>query len=315
MTFTLQNSINYVSPYIQYVPLTAGLGGEPAVSTASIIRNSLLSPPQTWYFNRNEITFSTVAGQQDYSESFSGNGNDFGFIEKATLADDQGNLWEIKDVYNTSALAVSAVQQRPSAISVKSVTYAGSVQTVGLRFLGVPNAVYSVTLTYQKKVAQFGPFFISSCGNAAGGNTTYTGVFDPYSFPANSVATISGFVTNAVNNGSFVVVSCSTTSLVVVNAAGVAETRSAFVSNWDWSPIPDAFSDIYNNLFLSEALADTDDARSQIYRQRGIAAFLSKASGLNEMQKNIFVQQWLARDKERAMVLGSAAQITQARGI
>lgn len=315
MTYTLQNSINFAQTLVQYVPLTAGLGQEPAASIGTLIRNSFLGAPQTWYFNRNEISFSTVVGQQDYSQSFAGNGNDFGFIEKLSLTDDQGNIHEIKDVYNTDALALSAFQQRPSAVSVKSVTYSGATQTVGLRFLGVPDQVYTVTLTYQKKAPLFGPFFISSCGTAAGGNTTYTGVFDPYSLPASALANITGFA-NAANNGTFTIVSCTATSLVVANSGGTAQTATAFVTNFDWSPIPDQFSDVYNNLFLSEALSFADDApRAQIYRQRGIAAFLSRSDGLTEMQRDAFTQQWESRDKERAIFLAKAQQSVQARGI
>lgn len=315
MAYTLQNSINFALPFIQYSPLTAGLGQEPAASIGTLIRNSFLGAPQTWYFNRNEITFSTVVGQQDYSQSFAANGNDFGYIEKLSLTDDQGNIHEIKDVYNTLALAVSAFQQRPNAVSVKSVTYSGATQSVGLRFLGVPDQIYTATVTYQKKAPLFGPFFISSCGNAAGGNTTYTGVFDAYSLPANASVNITGFVTNAVNNGTFTVVSCTSTSLVVANASGVAETHSAFVTNFDWSPIPDQFSDVYNNLFLSEALSMADDARSQIYRQRGIAAFLSRASGLSEMQRDAFTEQWSSRDVERAQAMAKGQLVNNSRGV
>lgn len=186
---------------------------------------------------------------------------------------------------------------------------------VSFRFLGVPNAVYTVTVVYQKRSPQFGPYFITSCGTSGGGNTTYTGSFDPLSFPVNSTAQITGFVTNAVNNGTFTVVSCSTTSLVLVNGSGVAETASAFAINPSWSPIPDQYSDVYNNLFLSEMLAAVDDARAQLYRQRGIAAFLAKASGLTETQKKAFVQQWLARMVEEQSTIFTAQQGNQGRQV
>lgn len=307
VTFTLQHSANFALPFVQYSPVMAGFGFEPATSICSMIRNSLLSAPMAWFFNRNEISFSTVVGQQDYTQSIAANGNDFGFIEKATLTDDTGSIIEIKDVYNTSPLAVSAFQQQPSAIAAQAITFAAGVQSVKFRFLGVPNKIYTVTVTYQKLAPQFGPFIVTASGNASAGNTAYTGIFDPYSFPVGATATITGFV-NAANNGNFTVVSCNTTTLVVANGAGVAQTpTNAFALNQSWGPIPDQFSDIYNNLFLAEILTLADDSRSQYYRQRGVAAFLAKESGLNETQKNIFVQQWIARSSERA----AAAQATQ----
>src|SRR6266436_667804 len=311
-TFTLQHSINFAQPFVQYTPLAAGLGQEPAVSVASMIRNSMLNPDLTWFFNRNEVTFSTVVGQQDYilATMF-----DLSFVEKVSLTNDAGEIFEIKDIYNNSALAVSSFQQRPSAMSVESSSVIANVLNYKLRFLGVPEAIYTVTVTYQKLSPQFGPFFITSAGTAGGGNTTYTGSFDPYSFPVGATAVITGFKTNLVNNGSFVVVSCTTTSLVVANTAGVAETISAFVNNFSWAPIPDQYSDVYNNLFIAEMMAMVDDNRAQLYRQRGVAALMAKASGLTEMQKNVFAQQWLARGVERQALLGKTQLANTAKGI
>jgi hypothetical protein len=82
-----------------------------------------------------------------------------------------------------------------------------------------------------------------------------------------------------------------------------------------WAPIPDSYSDIYNNLFLGEAFAAVDDARSQIYRQRGVAAFLAKAEGLTDTQKNIFAQQWMAQGREQSSVVLKLQQGVQAKGI
>ena len=312
MSNTLQHSINFAKTYIQYSPLQAGFGQEPAVSIGSMIRNSLLNPPLTWYFNRNEVTFSTVVGQQDYTLATV---SDLAFVETVSLTDDEGNIFEIKDIYNNKALGVSSFQQRPSAISVSVSSVIANVLNYKFRFLGVPEKIYTVTVTYQKLSPQFGPFFITSCGNAGGGNTTYTGTFDVISFPVGATAIVTGFQTNAVNNGSFIVVSVTNTSLVLANTAGIAETASAFVSNFSWDPIPNQYSDVYNNLFLAEALATVDDARAQLYRQRGVAAFLAKATGLTEMQKNVFVQQWLARANERQADAGLITTGNTGRGV
>lgn len=312
MSLNLQNTINFSKTFIQYVPLTAGLGMEPAVSIASMIRNSILNAPQTWAFNRNQQTFPIVKSQQDYDVAITA--NDFSFLEKLSLTDDQGNIVEIKDVYNSAALAVSAFEQRPNAVAAQSTSFVAGAQHVSFRFLGVPDQGYTVTAIYQKLSPQFGPFFISSVANHVSANTTYTGIFSPNSFPAGSTATIVGFA-NGLNNGTFVVVSCTTTSLVLINGAGVAETKTAYAINLSWDPIPDQYSDIYNNLFLAEALASVDDSRAQLYRQRGVAAFMAKSSGLTEMQKNIFAQQWIQRTVERASVAANIQTGNNGRGL
>lgn len=69
---------------------------------------------------------------------------------------------------------------------------------------------------------------LSAAANASAGNTTYTGVFNP-AVPVGISVTISGF-SSSVNNGTFTVVSCSSTSLVVNNAAGTSETHTGVVT-------------------------------------------------------------------------------------
>lgn len=306
----LQQTINWSRTYAQYIPITAGNGQEPAVSIATMIRNSILAPPQSWYWNRN--TFSpinvTKAAGTDYSINISSI-PDFGFLEKASLQDASGKIWELKDVYNSFPLAPSGTsdQQRPNSIVLLS----QSSTQFTFRFLGAPNATYTGSLIYQKKAQPFGPYFITSCGNAAAGNTAYTGTFDPLSFATGATANITGFVTNVVNNGSFVVVSCTATTLTLANGSGVAETATAYATNFDWFPIPDWYQDVYNNLFLSELFMVSDDpSKAPIYRQRGVGAFLAKAAGLTDEQKDAFAQQWLARSAEDF----SAAQWAQLGG-
>ena len=86
-------------------------------------------------------------------------------------------------------------------------------------------------------------------------------------------------------------------------------------ANGTWI-IPDQYQDIYNFLFLAEALAVVDDNREVLYRRQGIAALLSKAEGLNEMQRNVFLDQYWGR-QGRPDLAGPlrTQQSQQARGI
>lgn len=311
--YTLTQTINWAQAFIQYAPLTAGLGQEPAVSTASMIRTTLMNPPIAWAWNRNAYTLgaATVKGTQDYTVLLSAV-PDFGFLEKVVLLDASGKYWEITDIYNNNPMSLAADQQRPQAACILLQTST----SITLRFIGVPNAAYNVTLIYQKKPQSFGPFLITSAAAKSAGNTAYTGVFDPLSFPTGELAQITGFVAHTSNNGALTIVSCTTTTLTVVQpGTGGAETISAYASNFDWAPVPDWYSDIYNNLFLSEMFVVADDARSQAFRQRGIAAFLAKAEGLTETQRKAFVQQWLARSVESATMAQLTQLANQARGV
>lgn len=307
MANTLQSTLNWALPYIEYSPMTAGTNNEPAISIASMIRNSMFSPPITWSFNRVEdSTKSTQVGVQDYTYT----NTNFGFLEKASLIDSNNQAIEIKDVYNTAALSQGGDQQQPHAIAVILNNPGTSFK---IRFMGIPDQIYQIVLTYQMLPIQFQTFSVTSA-STSGGQTTYQGIFNPLSF--GSLVTISGFI-NAGNNGSFSIISVTSTAIVVTSSSGVNETPAtpAIAINGTWAPIPDSYSDIYNNLFLGESLAVVDDARAQIYRQRGVAAFLAKAEGLTDTQKNIFAQQWLAQGREQSSVVLKLQQGVQGRGL
>jgi hypothetical protein len=81
-----------------------------------------------------------------------------------------------------------------------------------------------------------------------------------------------------------------------------------------WS-LPDSFIPIYNNLFLGEALADSDDVRSQQYRQRGVAGLLARASGLTDQDKATFAAQYLQQDVNTMLATLRTQQSTQARAL
>ena len=238
MPYTLQQSVSFAETYIQYSPLTVGTGNEPAISIANEIQNTMTNPPLTWGWNRNENSSLTInSSSQNYTVALT----DFNFLEKVTLTDTTGNVFEVLDIYNTAALGKSGSNKngRPNAVSVISVIYGTSVN---LRFMSVPDQTYNVLLTYQMLVT-------------------------PFTMP---------------------------------------------VQYWD---IPDQYIDVYNNLFVGEAMAIVDDARAAQYRQRGIATLLAKAEGLSELQKDQFLMQYWTRDSQMLANQLRTQQAQQARGL
>lgn len=155
MAYSITQTINWAQTFIQYSPLTAGTGSEPAISTANAIIAMITSAPFTWAWNRNEYTGLTLAANtQDYNNVAIA---DFGFLEKVTLKNAAGDYsFEVKDVYNTNILGVSVSKPaEPKSVSVKMVTYGSNVS---LRFLSIPDQAYSAIITYQK----LPPIFTSS---------------------------------------------------------------------------------------------------------------------------------------------------------
>lgn len=225
MATTIQNTIDFSQPFIQYSPLAVGAGAiQPAVGIANEIQSMVTNAPFTWAWNRNENSATaTVVGQQDYTFAIT----DFGFLERVSLTNNTtGDIFELENIYNNRTLSPASTnankKARPNGAAIVLVTYGTSFK---LRFSCPPEAIYQINLVYQK--------LVTPMTTLTGGTGTWT--------------------------------------------------------------IPDQYLDIYNNLFLGESMAVVDDARANLYRQRGVATLLAKAEGLTEMQKNAFLEQYWMR--------------------
>ena len=113
---------------------------------------TILAPPFAWRWNRvgaspTVPTFTTVAGQSDYSVSLPS----FGWIEKATAYDlSNGNsAYELQVYLNKSADPLS---NQPTSISAQ---YDDDSGNITFRVFPTPDAVYSVVVEYQKSAPQF----------------------------------------------------------------------------------------------------------------------------------------------------------------
>ena len=240
MAYTLAQSVAFAQTFIQYSPLTVGTGNEPAVSIANEIQNTITNAPMVWPWNRYETTgISLTAGAQTYTVT----STDFSFMEKASLIAGDGSVYEILDVYNNEASALTSSNvnslNRPNSCCVFLINYGANFQ---VRFMGAPDQGYNSIFTYQILIT-------------------------PITSPS---------------------------------------------STW---AIPDQYLDIYNNLFVGEAMAVVDDARAVQYRQRGIAALLAKQQGLSAMQKDAFLEQYWARDSQMLAKQQKTQQGGAARGV
>ena len=329
--YTLNQTISWAQGYIEYLPLTAGTGMEPALSIASMVRNTILNPPLTWPFNRAEWLINTpntpaslTAGVQDYVFPIT----NFSYLEKVSLlgVSPTGNGamygFELKDIYNTYILGVpytgTAGQAQPNGVAVK---YYTPCSNVAMRFLSVPDQSYTGVITYQKTPLPFTEYSLEAVDVISG--VAYYSFTNPQGCPL--VSNLNSFVGQdmyvsgfdiATNNGTFTVIAITSTYVILNNPNAVTDVASATMVNIDWFPIPDSFMDVFNNLFLAEALTVADDPKEQIYRQRGIAALLAKAEGLSDMDRNVFLMQYLSRGTVQQLAAQQRVQQgSQARGV
>ena len=91
-------------------------------------------------------------------------------------------------------------------------------------------------MSWTKLASATGALALDSCGNASADAVGSTGATTIYTFHATQTGfatfvglsfTVTGFVTNPVNNGTFTCVASTSTTITLSNSAGVAETISA----------------------------------------------------------------------------------------
>lgn len=142
-TIQISQTVSWASPFVRFRPLTLGTNSEPAMSSASLILQTILGAPFAWPWNRASTTFTTTAGQQDYVVSAPG----FGWLEMAccNLAGSAApNTFEIPNIKNILGMATE--QGRPHSIAKQLDNDAGSLT---FRLLPVPDQAYTITLIYQ----------------------------------------------------------------------------------------------------------------------------------------------------------------------
>lgn len=145
-TRTLQNVVNWASTFVGLRPLAgqADVPGEPALTMANSVLGFILGPPFAWRWNRNKVTFTTMLGTQTYQEAVT----DLGWVEEATISDGV-TVWPLEVRLH---LEDSTDQNRPEYIASELDDDAGNIT---FNMYPVPDKVYTITVTYQKKPVLF----------------------------------------------------------------------------------------------------------------------------------------------------------------
>ena len=81
-----------------------------------------------------------------------------------------------------------------------------------------------------------------------------------------------------------------------------------------WAPIPDSFSDVYNNLCLGYYMDSCQDPRAPQYIARGIAGLLARAQGLSSTDKAIFAAAYMNFNAAQMIDQMKTQQGQQAQG-
>jgi hypothetical protein len=146
-SITLAQTIDWAKRFLFRRPLNLGNYNEPAVTSANLILQTILGAPFAWRWNRATVTFTTVAGQQDY---FVNSTNTFGWIENASIQETNqvSGLAEWKQITPHIDLALESGKARPHSISAQFNDTNGNIT---FRLMPCPDKAYPVTVQFQQK--------------------------------------------------------------------------------------------------------------------------------------------------------------------
>lgn len=136
--------------FLRNAPLT-GIGGsplEPAISLGDYCRQFILQAPFAWRWNRNTTTFNTVAGTQDYAKSLP----TFGWLESATRNDNAGTLQSVASMEVRLNVPEDKAAGPPMYVAPRLDDGVGNIT---FRVIPIPDAVYTITVTYQNAAPTF----------------------------------------------------------------------------------------------------------------------------------------------------------------
>lgn len=309
-TFTINDTIEWAKPFLNWANLLIGVNGEPAMTSANLVLQTIVGPPFVWPWNRTTATFNTIQGVQDYTMNIA----NFGFMEAASL--------------QMVGIITSVIADGTKAIFQAVNNFAGgSIET------GFPC-----------------PVQVSGCGTAGLNGTQKMTAANATSFTIDTtvVAVESesgakalagkilplelkwGALTDATEQARPQFMSTQES-----NESGVSftlrllpipdttyqvnliyqESPTPFAGPEDTWGIPDQLQYIYNYWFLALMLDYFDDPRAARYRQLAVASLLSRADGLNATDRNLFLGNWIPLMEEEQRAVEGTQQATQGRGI
>ena len=310
-TITITDTIQWIQPFLNWANLTIGIDGEPALSSANLILQTIVGPPFVWPWNRATFQFQTTQGVQDYNLAIA----NFGFLEAASLqmcavitsVVANGTTAVFQAVNNFSGGALEAGFPVPVAIS--GCTTAGLNGTQSMTAATPTSFTITTTVTVTESES---------------GAKALAGKIYPIELKWGSITDASEqarpqFMSTQLSNESGV---SFTLRLLPVPDYGTYQVNLIYqmsptlftgVSN-TWG-IPDQLEYIYNYFFAFLMFDYFDDPRAGRFRQLAVAALLSRADGLEETDRNLFLGNWLPLMTEEQGRVEQRQQGTNARGI
>lgn len=146
-TITLLQSMEWCKKFVYNRQLSLGNFKEPVLTSANIIKQTILGPPFSNRWNRQIITFPAIIGVQDYSQAVN-----CGWIETASVQDIGATPAKWYEMENHQVLGLDTAQARPTKIAPQIDDGSGNIV---FRLMPVPNKAYPISITVQNSATLF----------------------------------------------------------------------------------------------------------------------------------------------------------------
>lgn len=151
-TRNIMSSALFARPFLGYQPVNIS-NGEPALQAANMVRQTMLSPPFRWVWNRGSASMQLDTTAKSWPQDIVFQLANFGFLENVWLEDPQGNIKEIEVKHS---LAAESSVQRPSSAAPQMIDL--DTGNITLRLNTQPDQAYAVSLFYQKEPVEVTSF-------------------------------------------------------------------------------------------------------------------------------------------------------------
>lgn len=292
----------------------SGIGNalQPALDNANMVMQTILAPPFGWWWNQQQLSFTCATGPATST------------ITNVAITSKIVTLNTVNSWVEDQQVLVSGVTTATQLNGQVLTILAGVTPTQATALINLPDYVSAAdTGTLTNITTQDYPVLIPNYSHIIHASVLdisrtptkpwEVAIKDNLSLDSN-VGRPQFISTNSedpAGNVTFRVMPAPNLNYPL--SLNVALTAPAITSlNQTWAPIPDYMRNVYNWGFLSLTWAFADDPRFQIANSKFIAAILSRAQGISDLDRNIFLNNW---DGVTAQERAAAQQGTQARGV
>jgi hypothetical protein len=303
---------------------------EPALTAANIVIQTILSPPFEYWWNSEDLTFTTSTTAPvatSTSSTISAAGvltvtalNSFG-VGASVLA--AGFLGALAPLNGQLIAVASVIGTFPN--------YTGFTAQVPFLSLGPDTSSGTFTSLTSQDYVVAPPAGYNAAGGATQGwfsHIDHASVYDVSSttprwveltvknnLSLDSVTGRSTFISpeseDANGNLTFRVMPSPDEAYPISIHAMLTPPQITSI-NQTWSPLPDYLQNVYTLGFLSYMMAFNDDPRAPMYNSQFKAAILARQDGLTQEERDVFLNNWDMLTSRQQM---AAQQGTQARAV